>query len=260
MADAAKKFEKLLEIMRTLRAPGGCPWDRKQTLQTLRRYLIEETYEVLDAIERGAWDNLAEELGDLQLQIVFQARIADDEGLFDISDVLDRINAKLIRRHPHVFAKESVDGAGGGAALWEEIKAREKGSNRGGGLLDGVPRRQPAVLEACGVSKAAAKAGFDWEKFEDLGKKLSEEFNEIAAASDAGDVQRIEDEVGDLLFTAVNVARYLKVDPETALKRTNARFRERFGCIEAGLAERGRGFKESSLDEMEALWRQAKRI
>ena len=258
MADAAEKFEKLLAIMRTLRAPGGCPWDREQTLQTLRRYLIEETYEVLDAIERGAWDDLAEELGDLQLQIVFQARIAADEGLFDISDVLERINTKLIRRHPHVFAKGSVDGADGVAALWEEIKAQEKGSNAGGGLLDGVPRRQPAVLEAWGMSKAAAKAGFDWEKFEDLGEKLSEEFNEIAAASEAGDPQRIEDEVGDLLFTAVNVARYLKVDPETALKRANAKFRERFGGIEKGLAERGRGFEESSLAEMEALWQKAK--
>ena len=258
MADAAEKFEKLLAIMRTLRAPGGCPWDREQTLQTLRRYLIEETYEVLDAIERGAWDDLAEELGDLQLQIVFQARIAADEGLFDISDVLERINTKLIRRHPHVFAKGSVDGADGVAALWEKIKAQEKGSNAGGGLLDGVPRRQPAVLEACGMSKAAAKAGFDWEKFEDLGEKLSEEFNEIAAASEAGDPQRVEDEVGDLLFTAVNVARYLKVDPETALKRANAKFRERFGGIEKGLAERGRGFEESSLAEMEALWQKAK--
>ncbi len=260
MADAAEKFEELLEIMRTLRAPGGCPWDREQTLQTLRRYLIEETYEVLDAIERGAWDDLAEELGDLQLQIVFQARIAADEGLFDICDVLDRINAKLIRRHPHVFAKESVDGAAGVAARWEEIKEQEKRTNSGRGILDGVPRRQPAVLEAYGVSKKAAEAGFDWQKFEDLSEKLTEEFNEIAAASDADDPQQIEDEVGDLLFTAVNVARYLKVDPEIALKRANARFRKRFGCIEEGLAEQGRGFEESSLDEMEALWQRAKRI
>ncbi len=260
MGVAAEKFEKLLAIMRTLRAPGGCPWDREQTLLTLRRYLIEETYEVLDAIERGDWNDLAEELGDLQLQIVFQARIARDEGLFDISDVLDRINAKLIRRHPHVFAKESVAGAAGVSERWEAIKAQEKASNAAGdGILDGVPRRQPAVLEAYGVSKKAAQAGFDWEKFADLGRKLNEELGEIAAASKAGDAQQIEDEVGDLLFTAVNVARYLKVDPETALKRANARFRERFGRIEEGLAARGRGFEESSLDELEALWRRAKR-
>ena len=259
MTDAAEKFEKLLGIMRTLRAPGGCPWDREQTLQTLRRYLIEETYEVLDAIERGAWDDLAEELGDLQLQIVFQSRIAADEGLFDIADVLERINAKLIRRHPHVFAKESIEDADGVTARWEEIKAREKGANGGGGLLDGVPRRQPAVLEARGLSKAAAKAGFDWEKFEDLGEKLTEEFREIAAAAQDGGPRRVEDEVGDLLFTAVNVARYLKVDPETALKRANAKFRERFGSIEKSLAARGRSFEEAGLDEMEELWQRAKR-
>ena len=259
MADAAEKFEKLLGIMRTLRAPGGCPWDREQTLQTLRRYLIEETYEVLDAIERGACDDLAAPLGDPHLPIVFQARIAADEGLFDISDVLERINAKLIRRHPHVFARESIADADGVAVRWEEIKAREKEANGGGGLLDGVPRRQPAVLEACGVSKAAAKAGFDWQKLDDLGEKLSEEFREVAAASDVGDPRQIEDEVGDLLFTAVNAARYLKVDPETALKRANARFRKRFGYIEKGLAARGRGFEDASLDEMEELWQRAKR-
>lgn len=260
MAGAAKKFEKLLEIMRTLRAPGGCPWDREQTLQTLRPYLIEETYEVLDALERGNWDDLAEELGDLQLQIVFQARIAADAGLFDIRDVLDHINAKLIRRHPHVFGKEAIDSASGVVARWEEIKAREKAPNAAAGMLDAVPRRQPAVLEAHAMSRKAADAGFDWQAFEDLGEKLTEEFNEIADARDADDPRQLEDEVGDLLFTAVNVARYLKVNPETALKRANARFRERFGYIEENLAEQGRSFKESSLDEMETLWQRAKKI
>lgn len=260
MSEAAEKFEELLEIMRTLRAPGGCPWDREQTLQSLRRYLIEETYEVLDALERGNWNDLAEELGDLQLQIVFQARIAADEGLFDISDVLNHINTKLIRRHPHVFAKESIDTAAGVVTRWEEIKALEKGTEASAALLDAVPRHQPAVLEAYEVGKKAAKVGFEWEKFEDLGEKLAEEFNEVAAARDAGDRQQLEDEVGDLLFMAVNVARYLNVHPETALKRTNAKFRKRFGYVEQQLGKQGRTFEESSLDEMEALWQRAKKI
>jgi tetrapyrrole methylase family protein/MazG family protein len=260
MSEAAEKFEELLEIMRTLRAPGGCPWDREQTLQSLRRYLIEETYEVLDALERGNWNDLAEELGDLQLQIVFQARIAADEGLFDISDVLNHINTKLIRRHPHVFEKESIDTAAGVVTRWEEIKAQEKGTEANAALLDAVPRHQPAVLEAYEVGKKAAKVGFEWEKFEDLGEKLAEEFNEVAAARDAGDRQQLEDEVGDLLFMAVNVARYLNVHPETALKRTNAKFRARFDYVEQQLGKQGRTFEESSLDEMEALWQRAKKI
>jgi len=260
MSEAAEKFEELLAIMRTLRAPSGCPWDREQTLQSLRRYLIEETYEVLDALERGNWNDLAEELGDLQLQIVFQAHIAADEGLFDISDVLNHINTKLIRRHPHVFEKESIDTAAGVVTRWEEIKAQEKGTEASAALLDAVPRHQPAVLEAYEVGKKAAKVGFEWEKFEDLGEKLAEEFNEVAAARDAGDRRQLEDEVGDLLFMAVNVARYLNVHPETALKRTNAKFRARFGYVEQQLGKQGRTFEESSLDEMEALWQRAKKI
>ena len=255
MARAGDKFEELIEIMRTLRAPGGCPWDREQTLQTLRRYLVEETYEVLDALERGNWDDLAEELGDLQLQIVFQARIAADEGWFDISDVLGHINRKLIRRHPHVFAKESIETADGVVTRWDEIKAQEKGSAASPALLDDVPRHQPAVLEAYDVGKKAAKVGFEWENFEDLGMKLQEEFGEVVAARAEGDADKLEDEVGDLLFMAVNVARYLKINPETALKRTNAKFRKRFGYVECELAK---PFNESSLDEMEALWQQAK--
>ena len=260
MAEAAQKFEELLEIMRTLRAPGGCPWDREQTLQSLRRYLIEETYEVLDALERGDWNDLAEELGDLQLQIVFQSRIAADEGLFDISDVLDHINTKLIRRHPHVFEKESIETADGVVTRWEEIKAREKGPAPNAHILDAVPRHQPAVLEAYEVGKKAAKVGFEWEKFEDLGEKLVEEFNEVAAAKQSGDRRQLEDEVGDLLFMAVNVARYLDVHPETALKRTNAKFRTRFGYVEKELGKLGRTFEQSSLNEMEALWQRAKQI
>ena len=260
MSQVGDKFEQLVEIMRTLRAPGGCPWDREQTLQTLRRYLVEETYEVLDAIERANWKDLAEELGDLQLQIVFQARLAADEGWFEISDVLDHINRKLIRRHPHVFDGESIESAAGVVTRWEEIKAHEKGPRADAALLDDVPRHQPAVLEAYEVGKKAAKVGFEWEKFEDLGAKLNEEFEEVAAARAEADAEKVEDEVGDLLFMAVNVARYLKINPETALKRANAKFRKRFGHVEKGLGEQGKAFKDSSLDEMEALWQQAKQI
>ena len=258
MQEAAKEFTKLLQIMRQLRAPGGCPWDREQTLDSLRRYVVEETYEVVDAIERRDWDGLAEELGDLQLQIVFQSEIGQAEGLFDIARVLRNINDKLIRRHPHVFAKESLDTADAVTERWEELKALEKPRSPDTGKLNGVARNQPAMLEASQIGKRAAKAGFDWERFEDLGEKIEEEFREIGEARQSGDPGRIEDEVGDLLFMSVNVARFSGVDPELALKRANAKFRTRFGKMEAAIADSGREFEDYSLDELEHLWQRAK--
>ena len=254
------KFEGLLELMARLREPGGCPWDREQTLQSLRPYLIEEAYEVLDAIEREDWAHLPEELGDLQLQIVFQAQMASESGLFSIEDVIDAISRKLIRRHPHVFGEESIDTAGRVVKRWEEIKAEEKAERgtRAGSILDETPRHQPAVLEAYDLGKRASRKGFDWERYEDLIAKLREEAEELAAARAGGDTDNLEDEVGDLLFMAVNIARFLKVNPELALKRSNRKFRERFGYIERALQARGRTLEESTLEEMEELWQQAK--
>jgi MazG family protein len=262
-----EKFETLLQLMERLRAPGGCPWDREQTIESLRPYLIEETYEVLEAIDRRDWEHLPEELGDLQLQIVFQSQIAAEEGHFTIGDVLDRIADKLVRRHPHVFGSESLGTAGEVVHRWEEIKQQEKRRSASGSedpgapeaLLDSVPQAQPALIEAEQLSKRAAQVGFDWENTLDLVEKIVEESREIVQATDSRDLDRIEDEVGDLLFALVNLARRLKVSPELALKRGNRKFRSRFGYVEQQLHERGKTPSASDLAEMEELWQQAKK-
>lgn len=266
---SSEKFETLLQLMKRLRAPGGCPWDREQTIESLRPYLIEEAYEVLDAIERRDWPHLPDELGDLQLQIVFQAQIASEAGLFEIGDVLDRINDKLVRRHPHVFGAESLGTAGEVVHRWEEIKRKEReekqkadGHDSASGptaLLDAVPQAQPALLEAEQIGKRAAKAGFEWERPEDMIPKFEEEARELLEARESGDRDRIEDELGDLLFMVVNLARKLKVSPELALKRANRKFRTRFGYVEDGLREQGKTPATSDLAEMEELWQQAKK-
>ena len=257
---SGEKFEGLLALMARLRAPGGCPWDREQTLRTLRPYLVEEAYEVLDAIEREDWTHLPEELGDLQLQIVFQAQIAREAGLFTIDDVIDAISDKLVRRHPHVFGEESIETAGRVVKRWEEIKAEEKAGKPAGSesILDETPRHQPALLEAFDMGKRAARKGFDWSRYDDLIEKLREELVELAQAHADDDQDAREDEVGDLLFMSVNIARFLKVNPELALKRANRKFRERFGYIERELRAQGRTLDDSTLEEMEELWQQAK--
>jgi MazG family protein len=258
---SGEAFERLVKIMARLRAPGGCPWDRKQTFESLRPYLVEETYEALDAIDRQDWDHLAEELGDVLLQIVFQAEIAREKGLFDIDDVVRSITEKLIRRHPHVFGEDAVDTADQVVERWEEIKTKEKaakGRPESAGLLESVARHQPALLEAFEVGKKAAKTGFDWQRFDELKQKLDEEMDEIAAAAGSGNADDLEGEVGDLLFMAVNIARHLKIHPEIALRRANAKFRSRFAHIERSLAAQDRTLEQASLDEMEALWQEAK--
>ena len=264
-------FRRLVEIMEQLRGPGGCPWDREQTIQTLRGYLVEETYEVLDAMEREDWPHLVEELGDLQLQIVFQAQIASEDGNFRIEDVLSAINDKLVRRHPHVFADESASTAEDVLRRWEQIKTKEietkrKSSGSAGadvptGLLDGVRRAQPALLEAFQIGKTAAKVGFDWKNFDDLGKKLKEELHELVQAKESPKNERdrhLEEELGDLLFTAVNIARHVKVDPELALRGANRKFRKRVCYIERRLLEQGKSFNEAGDKELEELWQEAK--
>jgi tetrapyrrole methylase family protein / MazG family protein len=250
---AGAAFGKLVEIMQRLRAPGGCPWDREQNFDTIKPYLLEETYEVLDAIDARDWPALAEELGDLLLQPVFFAQMAAEAGHFDIADSLHAINEKLIRRHPHVFAAGDAKTADDVKRRWDEIKAEEKPERKG--LLEGIPRALPALVEAQQIASRAAGAGFDWENVEQVFEKLEEELDELREASSA---EQIEGELGDLLFVIVNLARFFKVDPEQALRKTNAKFRRRFGHIERGLEAQGKTPRQATIAEMEALWQDAK--
>ena len=255
------KFERLVALMARLRAPGGCPWDREQTFDSIKPYTLEETYEVLDAIDRRDWTGLAEELGDFILQAVFYAQMAKDEGRFGIDDSLDAICEKLIRRHPHVFADGEADTPEAVKARWDEIKAEEK-KERGDApkpLLDAVPRAMPALVEAQQIASKAAGVGFDWDNVEQVMAKLDEEVDELRQARRGSDPAHIEDELGDMLFVIVNIARFLKVDPEQALRKTNAKFRRRFGYVEQQLAGRGRKLTDSNIEEMEELWQEAKR-
>jgi tetrapyrrole methylase family protein / MazG family protein len=258
-SSAGARFQKLVETMARLRAPGGCPWDREQTFDSIKPYTLEETYEVLDAIDRRDWGELAEELGDFLLQAVFYAQMASEEKLFTIDDALDAINNKLIRRHPHVFGEQSAETAGDVKKIWGEVKAAEKkDKGKKDGLLEGVPRALPALVEAQQISSRAAGAGFDWENPEQVIEKLHEELAEFDEARRSTSHDELENELGDLLFVLVNLARFVKVDPEQALRRTNAKFRKRFAYIEQKLAERGRKLEDSNIAEMEALWQEAK--
>jgi MazG family protein len=257
---AGEKFARLVEIMARLRAPGGCPWDREQTFDTIKPYTIEETYEVLDAIDARDWPGLAEELGDFMLQAVFYSQMAEEAGHFRIEDALDAINEKLVRRHPHVFSDAEANTADAVLKQWNEIKAAEK-ETKGIPkqlLLEGVPRSVPALVEATQISSKAAKAGFDWENPEQVLGKLDEELHELAEARRTASPDEVEGELGDILFVLVNLARFLKVDPEQALRKSNAKFRRRFAHVETSLRERGRSLEESQIEEMEALWQEAK--
>jgi MazG family protein len=260
LSTPGEKFQKLADLMARLRAPGGCPWDREQTFDSIKPYTLEETYEVLDAIDRRDWSELAEELGDFLLQAVFYAQMAAEQGLFQIGDSLDRINQKLIRRHPHVFGDGTAESAEDVKRIWGEIKAAEK-KDRGqheAGLLDSVPRAMPALVEAQQIASRAAGVGFDWETTEQVIEKLDEELAELAEARRQASPAELENEIGDLLFVLVNLARFVKVDPEQALRKTNAKFRERFTHIERELAARGKKVQDATLAEMEELWQQAK--
>jgi MazG family protein len=258
---AGDKFQQLIAIMARLRSPGGCPWDREQTFDSIKPYTLEETYEVLDAIDRHDWPGLAEELGDFLLQAVFYAQMASERQLFGIEEALDAINQKLVRRHPHVFGDEHADTSGDVKRIWGEVKAAEK-KDRGiheDGLLGGVPRALPALMEAQQIASRAAGVGFDWENPDQVIDKLHEELAEFDEARRNASQDELENELGDLLFVIVNLARFVKVDPEQALRRTNAKFRHRWSYIERKLAERGKTPRESTIQEMEALWQEAKR-
>jgi len=265
---AAAGFARLVEIMARLRSPQGCPWDREQTFDTIKPYLLEETYEVMDAIDARDWDGLADELGDLLLQVVFFSQMAKEAGHFDVTDAIEAINSKLIRRHPHVFGDGDAKTSNEVLRKWDEIKATEKASGdkpKPKGLLAGVPRSVPALMEARQISSRAANAGFDWSNVEQVLEKLNEELAELDGARKAlsqgapGSQEELQDEIGDLLFVIVNIARFLKVDPEQALRGTNSKFRRRFDFVEKGLEAQGKSLKESTVEEMESLWQAAKR-
>lgn len=256
---AGRKFQRLVEIMTRLRSPEGCPWDREQTFESVKPYLLEETYEVLDAIDRSDWSALAEELGDLMLQSVFFAQMAAEDGRFTIEDCLDAIAEKLIRRHPHVFGDGDAKTPEEVKARWDVIKQAEhaeRGDERG--LLEKVPSAMPALMEAQQLTSRAASVGFDWENADQVLEKLEEELKELAAARRSGQAAQVQHELGDLLFVLVNLARLLKVDAEQALRGANARFRMRFGHIEQSLAAQGKPLKEATLEEMDRLWTEAK--
>lgn len=262
--EAARNLLEAVRIMARLRGPDGCPWDREQTFDTIKRYTLEETYEVFDAIERKAWPDLKDELGDLFLQVLFYSQMAAEAGYFTISDVAANLNAKLIRRHPHVFGDGKAEDAETVLKSWEEIKREEKraaGASDEASLLGEIPRSMPAMVEARKLGTRAAKVGFDWSAADDIFAKLEEEIAElrveIRKEPKVGNSEAIEEELGDLIFTVVNLARHLKVDPEFALRRSNAKFRRRFIAMEreAGGSER---LADLGPEELEALWRQAK--
>lgn len=266
----SRDIARLVEIMARLRDPDtGCPWDVVQTHETIVPYTIEETYEVVDAIERGDDVDLREELGDLLLQVVYHARLAEERGAFALGEVVEAITAKMVRRHPHVFGDERARSAGAAKGAWDRIKADEKAERRAaraaaglpdepGGLLDAVPRSLPPISEAHEVQRRAAKVGFDWPDTQPVAAKVAEELDEVRAAMADDDEAAVADEIGDLLFAAVNLARHAGVDPELALRATNAKFRRRFAAVEAGVAADGTAIEDAGLERMEAHWVAAK--
>jgi MazG family protein len=278
-----EKFEKAVAIMARLRAPGGCPWDREQTFDTIKKYTLEETYEVLEAIDNRDWQELSSELGDLLLQVLFYSEMAKEIGVFNIDNVLDALSNKLIGRHPHVFGDVKANDSQAVLQNWEAIKKEEKRlraatngktAEASAGLLEVVSSKMPALMEAGKISSKAAHVGFDWPDINGLFEKLTEETKELqeqlaqvtsvslqARAETKINAElhdRIEDEIGDLFFVVVNLARRLSVDPESALRRTNRKFRRRFGFLEQKLKDRGTSLEDASLELMESLWQQAK--
>ncbi len=255
-----KTFNDLVEVMARLRGPGGCPWDIEQDHVTLKRYLIEECYEALEAIDENDLDALCDELGDILLQVVFHAQLETETGMFDIHDVTQRIVDKLIRRHPHVFGDVEVTGTDDVLTNWEKIKRAEKGDDWRTSILDGVPAGLPALMRATDIGKRVAKVGFEWDKFEDVKDKVHEEFEELEEAIASGDRAAIVSELGDLLFAVTQVARWQKVDPEEALRQMLRRFTARFQYIEGQAKNQDRELMDMSLAEMDALWNQAKTL
>ena len=290
MPTTGERFQRAIAIMERLRAPGGCPWDREQTFDSIKPYTLEETYEVLEAIDNRDWPELAGELGDLMLQVLFYAEMAKEQSSFSIDDVLDRLSSKLINRHPHVFGEVKADTSAEVKRNWEALKVEERkkraaedgaAQTEKHSILSGVSSAMPSLLEAQKLSSRAAQVGFDWPNIDGLFEKLREESDELReqlnefpapgprpqgrGVAGSGRLAvpeklqaRLEEEVGDLFFVLVNVARYLSVDPESALRKTNRKFKRRFQWMEDRLHESGRSAEHASMDELESLWQQAK--
>jgi MazG family protein len=261
MSRSSDAVERLLGIMARLRGPGGCPWDREQTLRTLRPYVLEETYEVLEAIDAGDPREHCEELGDLLLQIVFQARLAEEEGTFDFADVAEAIASKLVSRHPHVFGDAQVKDAEGVLRQWAALKREEKrAKGRGESVLEGVPREMPALARADRLTEKASRVGFDWPDPAGAREKVAEEIRELDEAMAAGDPAALEHEIGDALFALANLSRKLGIPPEEALRGAVGRFVTRFHHVERELTRRGVPHGGATLEEMDALWNEAKML
>jgi ATP diphosphatase len=255
---AGEAFAEAVRIMAQLRGPGGCPWDREQTIDSIKPHTLEETYEVFDAIDRRAWPELRDELGDLLLQVIFYAQIANDDAHFNIEEVVRGLSAKLIRRHPHIFADAVAETASDVNRTWEAVKQQERAGNpkRNDGLLADVPQFVPALVEARKLGSKAAKVGFDWPDVTGLFDKVQEEIAEVRAeVTESPDPAKLEEEIGDLYFVLTNLSRHLQVDPEQALRKANAKFRRRFRAMEVAA---GDGFDGLSLQEKDALWDKAK--
>ncbi|MBN1283125.1 MAG: nucleoside triphosphate pyrophosphohydrolase [Proteobacteria bacterium] len=255
MKDLGKRFEELVGIMARLRAPDGCPWDREQSYKDIAAHTLEETHEVLEAIDREDYDALKEELGDLLLQILFYSRIAEEESRFSVEDVVDSITKKLIHRHPHVFGDSKVSGTGEVLAQWEQLKKQEGKRS----VLGGVPDSLPALLKAFRLGEKSSRVGFDWSDAEGILGKVEEEAQELHEARKQGATDEIDHEYGDLLFTLANLGRFLKIDPEGALRRATQRFMKRFNSIERQIEQTGRKLGELSPEEWDRLWELAKK-
>jgi tetrapyrrole methylase family protein / MazG family protein len=250
-------FEAFAEVVAHLRAPNGCPWDREQTHETLRKHLLEESYEAIAAIDSGDFSAMREEFGDLLLQVVLQSQIANEEGQFNIHQAIHGIYTKLVRRHPHVFGDLKLDGVEGVLANWEKLKEKERSEKKEErGLLDGIPVALPALSQAQEYQDRAARVGFDWPEIEGVLEKIAEEVEEVKQATDE---EQLAAEIGDLLFALVNLARWKKVDAESVLRETNLKFKKRLAYIEQGAKKQGRNLSALSLDEMESLWQEAKK-
>jgi tetrapyrrole methylase family protein / MazG family protein len=267
-----KLFEDLVELQIRLLAPNGCPWDREQTHESLRTYLIEEAYEVLDALESGDPDKFAEELGDLLLQIILHSQLASQAGRFNVGDVIERVHTKMVRRHPHVFGTDKADSSAQVLKNWEQLKVEERRQDRvarglsaaessddkSASLLSGIPRTLPAVMEAYQLTRRASRVGFDWPNIAGVLEKLREEVQELETEITNGNTTKIESEAGDLLFSVVNVVRFLKLDPEIALKKANRKFTDRFRDMESQAAAGGKKLADLNATELDALWISAK--
>ena len=260
MKDPGAAFKKLTDIMDSLMSDNGCPWDKAQTRESLKPYLLEETYETLEALDSNDAHAIKDELGDLLFQIIFHSKVSSLKKEFDIHDVVENISEKMVRRHPHVFDKGNLTTPDQVATQWEEIKKKEKGGENRKSALDGIPKSSPALKRAQQLQKKASKKGFDWEHIEDIFEKLEEEIGEFKSAVLSGNSSSMEDEFGDLLFVMVNIAQRLKIDSEEALRSSNNKFIRRFQYIEEQISKSGEKFEEASLERMNYFWEEAKHV